>query len=61
MLEQLARRVSQSDESIMIYARNDAEGRWIYKTMKDAVGDYRIRGDIRISRQPALELLSPME
>jgi hypothetical protein len=61
MLEQLAQRVSQSDESVMIYARNDAEGRWIYKTMKDAVGDYRIRGDIRISAQPALEFLSPME
>lgn len=61
LLEQIGKRVSQSDESVMIYARNDAEGRWIYKTMKDAVGDYRIRGDIRIARQPALEILSPME
>lgn len=61
LLVQLAHRVRQSDESIMIYARSDAEGRWIYKTMKDAVDDYRIRGDIRITRQPAVELLSPME
>lgn len=61
LLVTLAQRVRQSDESIMIYARSDAEGRWIYKTMKDAVDDYRIRGDIRINRQPAVELLSPME
>lgn len=61
LLVQLAHRVRQSDESIMIYARSDAEGRWIYKTMKDAVGDYRIRGDIRINQQPAIELLSPLE
>ena len=61
LLVTLAKRVRQSDESIMIYARSDAEGRWIYKTMKDAVGEYRIRGDIRINRQPAVELLSPME
>lgn len=61
MLVKLANRVRESDESVMIYARTDAEGRWIYKTMKDAVGDYRIRGDIRINRQPAIELLSPLE
>lgn len=61
LLVTLAQRVRQSDESIMIYARSDAEGRWIYKTMKDAVDDYRIRGDIRINRQPAVELLSPLE
>lgn len=61
LLVQLAQRVRQSDESVMIYARTDAEGRWIYKTMKDAVGEYRIRGDIRIHPQPAIELLSPME
>lgn len=61
LLVQLAHRVRQSDESIMIYARTDAEGRWIYKAMKDAVGDYRIRGDIRITQQPAIELLSPLE
>jgi hypothetical protein len=61
LLVQLAQRVRQSDESIMIYARSDAEGRWIYKTMKDAVGDYRIRGDIRIAQQPAIDLLSPLE
>lgn len=61
LLVRLANRVRESDESILIYARTDAEGRWIYKTMKDAVGDYRIRGDIRINRQPAIELLSPLE
>lgn len=61
LLVQLAQRVRQSDESVMIYARSDAEGRWIYKTMKDAVDEYRIRGDIRITNQPAVVLLAPLE
>lgn len=60
LLEQLANRVSQSDESVMIYARTDSEGRWIYKIMKDAAGEYRIRGDIRISRTPAIKLMPPL-
>lgn len=61
LLIEIAQRVQQSDEAVMIYARSDAEGRWIYKTMKDSVGGYRIRGDIRISREPAIEFLSPLE
>lgn len=61
ILIDLAQRVRQSDEVIMIYARSDAEGRWIYKTMKDSVDEYRIRGDIRITREPAVELLPPLE
>jgi len=62
LLIQLAQRVQQSDETVIIHARSDAEGRWIYKTMREAVGEYRIRGDIRIIRQqPAIVFQSPIE
>jgi hypothetical protein len=62
LLIQLAQRVLQSDEAVIIHARTDAEGRWIYKTMREAVGEYRIRGDIRIVRQqPAIVFQSPIE
>ena len=60
LLQELAVRVSESNESVMIFARNDSEGRWVYKVMKDKVVDYRIRGDIRISRVPAIVLLPPL-
>lgn len=53
----IARDVQRADQSILIYARNDAEGRWIYKQMRKATPSYRIRGDIRIGR-PGIELLA---
>jgi hypothetical protein len=59
-LETLAKRVKISDESILILARNDREGRWIYQTMQEAVTGYRIRGDIQISRVPAIMFMEPL-
>lgn len=57
-LASLAKKVEAADNGVLIYARSDAEGRWIYQTMRDATPEYRIRGDIRIGR-PAIKLLSP--
>jgi hypothetical protein len=54
-LRNLAKRVAASNELLIINARNDAEGRWIYKTMKDAAGA-RLRGDIKISSTPSIQL-----
>lgn len=59
MLVGLARRVEETDEGILIFARTDREGRWIYKQMKDAVPGYRVRGDIRISKSPKIRILPP--
>lgn len=55
ILRNLAKRAAASNELLIINARNDAEGRWIYKTMKDAVGS-RLRGDIKISSSPSIQL-----
>lgn len=52
-LQAIAARVVASNESVVIYARSDSEGRWIYKVMKKAAGDYRIRGDIKIAANPS--------
>lgn len=57
-LESLAIKVSKSHQGVLIYARSDAEGRWIYQQMRKATPNYRIRGDIRIGK-PAIKLLSP--
>lgn len=56
-LQSVAQRLENSNEFLLIYARNDAEGRWIYKQMRDAVTGYRIRGDIRISATPHLKIM----
>ncbi len=59
-LQDIARGLVDSDESILIYARSDAEGRWIYQQMREGVNGYRIRGDIRIG-DPAIRKLAPLE
>ena len=59
-LKQLAQRIRKTDESILIYARNDAEGRWIYKQMKSSVPGYRVRGDIRVAKTPKIRIMPPL-
>jgi hypothetical protein len=59
-LQTLALRVKESREGVLIYARSDAQGRWIYQQMRKAVPDYRIRGDLRIGK-PSVRFLPPFE
>lgn len=61
MLASVARRVIKTDETVMIVARNDAEGRWIYRQLRSEAQGYRIRGDIRIESSPRILLLSPID
>ncbi len=60
-LQAIAKRVQRTDEAVLIFARNDVEGRWIYKVMRQAVGDYRIRGDIKIAGTPSIQLQQPIQ
>lgn len=50
----IARRLKLSGETMLIVARNDKEGRWIYKKMRQAVPGYRLRGNIKMGRQPRI-------
>ncbi len=56
----IANKVRATDEFIMIYARSDADARWVYQKMRDAVPGYRIRADIRIG-EPSVRLLPPLD
>lgn len=60
LLRNTAQSLVKTRESVLIYARNDGQGRWIYQKMREAVPGYRIRGDIRIGR-PAIRVLPPLE
>lgn len=59
-LQSVADKVVVNKSMVMIYARSDKEGRWIYKQLKQSAKDYRVRGDIRIGK-PKLRLLPPLE
>lgn len=58
-LHTLAKQVRETNEFLLIIARTDAEGRWIYQQMREAVPEYRLRGDIRVGAPPHIELQAP--
>lgn len=60
-LARIALRVRENGESVMIHARSDAEGRWIYKQLNDAVPGYRVRGDIKLGRAAKIVILPPLQ
>lgn len=60
-LGQLAQRLQASNESVLILARSDAEGRWIYRQLKAAVAGYRVRGDIQLDTSPRIRILPPLQ
>ncbi len=56
-LVKLAKRAQAANSRLLIVARNDAEGRWIYQQMRSAVAGYRLRGNIDIGRVPRVVLI----
>src|SRR5690606_19424835 len=53
-LNRIAQRVSESHESVIIYARTYSQGGWVYIQLKKAVPGYRVRGDIKIASSPKI-------
>ncbi|MDY6983333.1 MAG: tetratricopeptide repeat protein [Pseudomonadota bacterium] len=58
-LAAIAESIRAREATFLINARTDDEGRWIYKVMREAVGGYRLRGDIGISGTPAILITLP--
>lgn len=56
-LHQLARRLPETEEFVLIVARTDAEARWIYRQLREAVPDYRVRGNIQLGSPPSIRLV----
>lgn len=57
LLAEVAQRARQVPSRLLIVARSDAEGRWIYQTMRDAVDGYRLRGNISRGDTPKVVLI----
>lgn len=60
-LAALGQRVEETREYVLIYARNDSEGRWIYRQMNKASPSYRLRGNIKRHKKPRIVLESPLD
>ncbi len=56
VLTGIAERIRQHQMRVIIIARTDAEGRWIYGQLRQAVPGYRVRGDIKLGSPPRLLL-----
>lgn len=60
LLRRTAERIRREQLRVIIVARNDAEGRWIYQQLREAVPGYRVRGDIKLGSPPRLLLMEMM-
>ncbi|MCX2778398.1 N-acetylglucosaminyltransferase [Microbulbifer thermotolerans] len=56
LLHRAAERIRNDGLRVIIVARTDAEGRWIYQQLREAVPGYRVRGDIKLGSPPRLLL-----
>lgn len=56
-LADIANKAKQASSRLLIVARNDAEGRWIYQQMREAVDGYRLRGNIEVGQHPRIVLI----
>lgn len=56
-LADIATRAREQASRLLIVARSDAEGRWIYQQMRAAVDGYRLRGNIEVGDHPHVVLI----
>jgi len=56
-LKTLGAQAKAQDSWVVIRARNDAEGRWIYQQMADSPGERRIRAELTLGSPPGVDLL----
>jgi len=56
-LKSLGAKAKAADAWVIIRARNDAEGRWIYQQMASAPGTRRIRAELTLASPPGVDLL----
>lgn len=58
-ISEIGQYVRNTDATFLITARNDEEGRWIYKIMRESVGGFRLRGNIVLGEEPGIQVNIP--
>lgn len=59
-LHRLAHLAEERDALVIIRARNDAEGRWIYQQMNEAT-ELRLRARLELNRVPSIRMIYPAD
>lgn len=57
----VAQKAKQTDQFVLITARTDAEGRFIYQQLRNAVPGYLVRGDIKIGSPARVKLVKSLD
>ncbi|GGY67748.1 hypothetical protein GCM10011613_09930 [Cellvibrio zantedeschiae] len=57
----VAQKAKKTDEFVLIIARTDAEGRYIYQLLRNAVPGYLVRGDIKIGSPARVKLVKSLD
>jgi hypothetical protein len=57
----VAQKAKATDEFVLITARTDAEGRFIYQLLRNAVPGYLVRGDIKIGSPARVKLVKSLD
>jgi hypothetical protein len=57
----VAQKAQQSGDFVLIVARSDAEGRWIYQQLRSAVPGFLVRGDIKMGQPARVKLVKSLE
>lgn len=57
----VAQKAKQTDQFVLIIARSDVEGRWIYQQLRNAVPGYLVRGDIKIGSPARVKLVKSLD
>lgn len=57
----VAQKAKETDQFVLIVARSDAEGRWIYQQLRNAVPGYLVRGDIKMGAPARVKLVKSLD
>jgi len=57
----VAQKAKQTDQFVLITARTDPEGRFIYQLLRNAVPGYLVRGDIKIGSPARVKLVKALD
>lgn len=57
----VAQKAKQTDQFVLITARSDTEGRYIYQLLRNAVPGYLVRGDIKIGAPARVKLVKTLD
>ncbi len=60
-LNGVAKKAKDTDQFVLIIARTDAEGRWVYQQLRNAVPGYLVRGDIKIGSPARVKLVKSLD